>query len=84
MAASDEIWLPIESDGEEEPVADALHLLSPFALVHNKGSVSALCVSFIGARRPFFKRSLHLPREPAVKNDIGPRRTEMALAIERN
>ena len=36
--------------GEEEAVDDLLHLLSPFALSHNKGSVS----SFSSFLSPFF------------------------------
>ena len=40
--SSDPIWLPVLlADGEEEAVSDSLHLLSPFAVIHNKGSVSS-------------------------------------------
>lgn len=40
---SDPILLPVGlADGEKEAIGDSLHLLSTFAVIHNKGSVSSL------------------------------------------
>lgn len=42
---SDPILLPVGlADGEKEAIGDSLHLLSTFAVIHNKGSVSSLYV----------------------------------------
>jgi hypothetical protein len=45
---SDPILLPVGlADGEKEAIGDSLHLLSTFAVIHNKGSVSSLLYIYI-------------------------------------
>ncbi|XP_057364794.1 uncharacterized protein LOC130685509 [Daphnia carinata] len=43
--SSDPILFPVRlSNGVEEAIGDSLHLLSPFAVIHNKGSITNLVV----------------------------------------
>jgi hypothetical protein len=63
--APDPILLPVGlADGEKEAIGDSLHLLSTFAVIHNKGSVSSFILCVCVCRRVAIKkRELSLLRK---------------------
>lgn len=61
---SDPILLPVGlADGEKEAIGDSLHLLSTFAVIHNKGSVSSLYYACVCVSARCDKKELSLLRK---------------------